>query len=203
MVLLIGIAVFSGLSLNLLLQFALGTGGIAGDIHHKADEKREIPYIQFFILFSAVFLLWILFKYITPVFWRGFSEFFLVFPFSALVCMGLELLGEKIFPMVFPEFTGFKKTYTAITGYEGLVPASLFISFAVASNLADTFVLALSFSIGNMAAMFILNEIRRRSALESVPKYLRGSPLILISMGLLSLIFASVAWIIFKILDVF
>ena len=202
MIFLAGMAVFSGLSLNLLLQFAIGTAGIAG-VNKKAEEKGKIPVIQFIILFISVLLLWIFFSYILPAFWRGFSEYFLFFPLSALVCMGLELIGERLFPKLYSGFRGIKKTFSAITAYEGLIPASLMIAFAVAGNFADTFVLSLFFTLGNTAAMLILNEIRRRSLLEYVPKYLRGSPLILISMGLLSLISASVAGIFFKMLTVF
>jgi len=203
MIFLAGIAIFSGLSLNLLLQFALGTGGIAGDLRNKADEKREIPFIQFGILFTSVLILWLFFHYIIPAYWRGFSEFFLFFPLSALVCIGLELLGELFLPKISSRFAGIKKTFSSITAYEGLIPASLMIAFAVAGNFAETFVLALFFALGNMTAMLILNEIRRRSALECVPKYLKGSPLILVSMGLLALVSASVAGIFFKILEVF
>ena len=200
MIYLAGMAVFSGLSLNLLLQFALGTGSVAGDHLHKADEKRKIPVAQFSILFASIIILWLFFKYILPVFWMGFSEFFLFFPLSALVCMGLEFLVERLLPKIINKFGGFKKTFTSITAYDGLIPASLMISFTVARNFLDILILALFFTLGNMVSMLILNEIHRKSALESVPKYIRGSPLILISMGLLSLISASMAGIFFKIL---
>jgi len=206
-------AVFSGISLNLLLQFGMGTAGAAHDTIYKHDTsyktetKRVIPFTQFFILFISVLFLWMIFNYALPSFWRGFPEYFLFFPLSALVCMGFEFLGERVFPKLLPNvflrFTGIKKTFNAFTAYEGLVPASLMIAFAVAGNFADAFVLALFFAIGNMLATVILNEIRRKSALESVPRYLRGSPLILISMGLLSLVSASVAGICFRVLEVF
>ena len=203
MLLMANLAVFSGFSLNLLLQFAMGTAGVASDVPHKTEQKRELPFIQFAILFISVLFLWVFFDFVLPAFLSGFSLYFLLFPLSALVCMGLELLGEKLIPNVFSGFTGMKKTFGAITAYDGLVPASLMISFAVAGNFADAFVLALFFPLGSLIAMVILNEIRRRSELERVPRSLRGSPLVLISMGLLSLISASAAGIFFKILQVF
>ena len=95
------------------------------------------------------------------------------------------------------------KVFSAYTAYDGLVPASFMITFALAENFAGAVVLSLFFALANLAAMLILNEIRRRSALEWVPRCLRGSPLILISMGLLSLLSASAAGICFKILEVF
>ena len=210
MILLANLAIFSGLSLNLLLQFALGTSVVASDFTQKTERKKELPrvtsgqlpYVQFCILFISVLILWIFFNYILPVNWRGFLVYFLLFPLSALVCMGFEFLGGMLFPGVFSRFDG-TKTFTAITAYDGLVPASLLIAFAVADNFVGAFVLALFFPLGSLIAMLILNEIHRKSALEWVPRYLRGSPLILISMGLLSLIAATVAGIFFRILEVF
>jgi electron transport complex protein RnfA len=198
-----GLAVFSGLSLNLLLQFALGTAGVAADTVHKTNAKRELPLIQFCIFFILILVLWVFFKYLLPDFWRGFSEYFLFFPLSAIICMGLELFAERVLPRIFSKFNGFKKSFSAITAYDGLIPASLIIAFIAAETFIDVLVIALSFVLGNLAAMITLNEIGRRSALEWVPKYLRGSPLIFVSMGLLSLISAFAAGIFFRILEVF
>jgi len=138
----------------------------------------------------------------TPL-WRGFSVYFLLFPLSALVCKGLEILIDEVFPIILPGLGKTKKVFSAFTAYDGLVPISLIITLAVANNFASAFVAALSFTVGNLVAMLILNEIRRRSTLEKVPHFLRGSPLVLISMGLLSLIFTSAAALFFKILEVF
>jgi electron transport complex protein RnfA len=198
-----GLAVFSGLSLNLLLQFALGTAGAASDTGNKTNAKRELPLIQFCIFFVSTLFLWVFFKYLLSGFWRGFSEYFLFFPLSAIVCMGLELFVERVLPRIFPKFKGLKKSFSAITAYDGLIPVSLIITFIAAETFTDTLVIALSFALGNLAAMLTLNEISRRSTLEWVPKYLRGTPLILISMGLLSLISTFAAGIFFRILEVF
>jgi len=198
-----GLAVFSGLSLNLLLQFALGTVGASGDTGHKTNTKRELPLIQFCIFFISTLVLWVFFKYLLPGFWRIFSEYFLFFPLSAIVCMGLELFVERALPRIFPKFTGLRKSFSAITAYDGLIPAALIITFIVAETFTDVLVIALSFALGSLAAMLTLNEISRRSTLEWVPKYLRGTPLILISMGFLSLISIFTAGIFFRILEVF
>jgi len=205
MVYIAGLAVFSGLSLNLLLQFALGTAGAAADTGYKKNVKRELPLIQFCILFISMIFLWIFFKFFLPAFWRGFSEFFLFFPLSALVCMGLERLVERILPRIFSKFKGrgIRKSFSSITAYDGLIPASLIIAFIAAEAFTDVLVIALFFVLGNLTAMLTLNEIARRSSLERVPKYLRGTPLILVSMGLLSLISTFAAGIFFKILEVF
>ena len=203
MISLAALAVFSGLSLNLLLQFALGATSIAGDPHHKTDNRRELPSAQFLILFLSILSLWLFFNFIMPGFLKGFFEFFLYFPLSALACMGFELLAERLRSWTKPKTKGIKKTFSSLTAYEGLVPAALMIGAAAADSFTSIIVLALFFTIGNIAGLLILNEIRRKSTLEMIPKNLRGSPLIIISMGLLALIFASAAGIFFKILEAF
>ena len=198
MIHLAALAVFSGLSLNLLLTFALGVSGIAGDALPPGEEKRKVPLFQFGILFISVLFLWIFFSLLLPQGLTGFLVFFLFFPISALVCMGLEFLCERLLPGSIP----LTKVFSAFTAYDGLIPASLIITILLAANFTEAFVLTFFFVIGNIFSILILNEIRRRSTLEWVPRFLRGSPLIFISMGLLSLISASAAGICFKILEV-
>ena len=208
MIPLAALAVFSGLTLNLLLSFALGAAGVAGDVLPKGETKRQLPLFQLCLLFIAVLFLWVFFSFIIPPLWMGFSKYFLFFPLSALVCMGLKFSAERLFSRASSKAGNevpfrLRKGFSAYTAYDGLVPASLMITFALAGSFAGAVILALFFAIGNLAAMLILNEIRRRSTLEWVPRHLRGSPLILISMGLLALVCASAAGICFKILEVF
>ena len=187
------LAIFSGISLNLILSFALGVAGAAGD----AVSKKPIPFLQLGIMFISNIFLWIIFAVIMPPWWSGFGEYFLFFPFSALACMGLEHIGVRVLPKLG------NRVFKAATGYDGLVAVSLLIILTLAGNFLQAFVLSLFFVLGNLAAMLILNEIRRRSTLEKVPVFLRGSPLLLISMGLLSLITGASAVICFRILEMF
>ena len=72
----------------------------------------------------------------------------------------------------------------------------------VARNFVDATALSLGFALGIALAVAIISEIRRRSAMEAVPVPLRGGPLALIAMGLLSLIFSSTALMFYEILRV-
>jgi len=205
MVFLATLAVFSGLSLNLLLSFALGAAGAAKAIP-KGETKQALPLFQLGVMFVSALFLWVFFSFAVPPFWTGFSMYFLFFPLSAVVCMGLEFSWERMFSRFFPKADpppGMKKVFSAFTAYDGLVPASLILTFLLAGTFLGALVLSLFFALGNLTAMLILNEIRRRSTLERVPRFLKGSPLILISMGLLALISASVAGICFRILETF
>ena len=197
MISLAALAVFSALSLNLLLSFALGAAGILRNGEQK--EITKIPIYQSAVVFFSVLFIWIIITYIFPFFMGGFFEFFLLFPVCALCCMGLEIFGEAfLIKKINPSLKGINKIYNAYTAYDGLVPVALLLCINLALTFTDAFVLAFFFALGNLAAVQILYEIHRRSGLEKVPAFLRGSPLILISMGLLSLIFFSVAGIILK-----
>ena len=193
MISLAALAVLSGLSLNLLLQFALGTQGAAGD----SRERGVVPFFQLGIMFLSILLLWVFFTHILPPLWTGFPEYFLFFPLSALLCMGLERLGGRVIPKFGP------RIFNAKTAYDGLVPVSLLITYALANGFGRAFALAFFFALGNLAAMLIVSEIRRKSTMERVPVFLRGSPLVLISMGLLSLITGAAAGICFRVLELF
>jgi electron transport complex protein RnfA len=190
------LAVFSGLSFNLILHFALGAAGTAAD--HSRNQGILPSVLQIGILFLSVFFLWTVF-YILPPFPGGFLEYFLFFPLSALMCLGLE---TGIFRL-FPKAARGDRLFSAFTAYDGLASLALFITYNLALGFADALALSFFFALGNLAAILILEEIRRRSALEWMPRRLRGSPLILISMGLLSLIFGAAAGICFRILAKF
>ncbi|MDR2617537.1 MAG: hypothetical protein LBC62_01590 [Treponema sp.] len=188
------LAVFAGLSLNLILQFALGTRGVL--LFTRDSRETPFPVFQMANLFVSVFVLWAAYYYILRPLSGGALEYFLLFPLSALVCLGFESLRKKVSPK--QESPG---AFSASTAYGGLVPVSLIMTIHLALTVFDAAVLAFFFALGCFLALLILGEIRRRSGLEWVPRYLRGSPLVLISMGLLSMIFAAAAWICFRVLE--
>ena len=185
-----GLAVFAGLSVNLILEFALGAD--------QAGKGKGLPVSQIFCLFVSVLFLWTIYRYVLIFFPWEFVVFLLFFPLSVLVCLGFETLEKRFFPN-----TERDRSFSALTAYEGLIPASLFLTVNLASTFLDALVLSLFFALGCFMAIFILREITRRSSLEEIPHWLRGPPLTLISMGLLSMIFSSAAWICYKILDNF
>ncbi|MDR2370378.1 MAG: hypothetical protein LBD71_02760 [Treponema sp.] len=182
------LAVFSGLSFNLLL-YGLGMGGIAAG----RVEKDRFPLLQTGIFFVSVLVLWIILEGFSSA--LGFFEYFIVFPAGAFVCRGLQCLVSRI-----QKKKPFSCVFDSRTGYDGLAGASLFLTRMLAADFAGALVLALGFTAGIMGTVLVLREIRRRSLMEAVPVFLRGSPLTLISMGLLSLIFGSAAAVLFRVL---
>jgi electron transport complex protein RnfA len=145
----------------------------------------------------------------------GFLESFLLLPAALLVSAVLELVFIYFFPG--GKFTrdsfgkanrghfrpGLIRDGLSRYSCNGLAPASLFLTLRLAVSPADALVLSLGFSLGCLTAALILREISKRSSLEAVPIAFRGAPLTLISMGLLSLIFSSVAAIFLRTLGGF
>jgi electron transport complex protein RnfA len=187
------LGIISGLSLNLIIQFGLGIQyiGFGGE-----DEEKlyEIPLVQGGLLFLSLPILWFFFTHILVLLSLGFFEYMLLFPLSVLVCMGLETAVHHFFPKAMPEV----KLFTPLSAYNGLVPAALMMSLNMASSLIEVTILALGFYGGLLLAILILREIQKRASLEAVPEFLRGMPLMLISMGLLSLIFSATGIIFIK-----
>ena len=222
------LAVFSGLSLNLLLQFGLGIRelvDLAGSGSISPAYKREwggIASPGWIVVFLTALVLWFVFTYllILPAF--GFLESFLLLPATLMVSTALNLAfayffpGGKIMlktgiPLTRPSFAlrrliqsaGLSGELFSGSSCNGLALASLFMTLRLAPAPAEALALTLGFSLGALLAALILREINRRASLEAVPELLRGAPLTLISMGLLSLIFSSVSAIFLRVLGVF
>jgi electron transport complex protein RnfA len=190
----LSLMIFSGLSLNLILQFGLSLGGAAA-----VRRREEISWVPWGVLFLSPLILWGLFSRVPLFLYLGFGEYFLLFPLSVLVCMGLE----KICLLAAPKTRDLPPLFTSISAYNGMVPAALMLTLRLAVSFAEAVVLALGFSLGALIAVLVPHEIRRRASMEAVPRFLRGRPIVVLSMGLLSLIFSSVAVLFLKALGVF
>jgi electron transport complex protein RnfA len=213
---LLTLAVFSGLSMNLILQFCIGMKMIVLAENHGSSgkpSKREF-LIWFGIHFTSVTLLWLFFLFIQSVLSMAGVEYILLFPLCYIVFTALEYLvnrfimkknidteGPDLFNGSLADsiLTGnAKKSGAFLSG--SMTGAALFITSNIAGNFAEALMLSLGFSAGIALAIIIMNEIRKRSEMEAVPACLKGGPLVLITMGLLSMIFSSAAIMFFNIL---
>ena len=189
--LLAALAVFSGLSVNLILQCGLCLKNVALEEEY---EKKEL-FSGLGIIFVTVILLWLFFSFIRLILPLGFFEYMLIFPASCLVYSCLKYFLIRYFV----RNTAIEKEQILFLG--GLTSAALFISLNVAGNLVEATVTALGFTLGIAVVFIIIGEIRRRSVMESVPRLFRDGPLALIAMGLLSLFFSSAAMMLYKVLE--
>jgi electron transport complex protein RnfA len=198
------LGVFSSLSVNLLLQFGLGMRGLRDTQPGPAgegSEKYPFPLLESAVIFLSVTALWLVFTFMLAPLRLGFFPYILLFPLSAPACVLAEGLLCRLVWRHAPE--GEKKSpplFQGISAYEGMVPLALLVTLNVAFTFTEAVILSLGFALGLLFSILILNEIRRRSGLEAIPPFLRGVPLTLISMGLLSLIFTSVAAVFYNVL---
>jgi electron transport complex protein RnfA len=184
------LAVFSSLSLNLILQCGLGVRRITA----VQEGDDTIPLPQAGIIFISVLLLWVFFSYILSPLLLGFFEYVLLFPLSALVYYALEFFLYRVL------LKKRSQSHRTTAFCDGLTAVSLLLTLHLASGFIDAAVLSFGFAFGILLALFILDEIHRRSGMEAVPRFLRGSPLALIAMGFLSLIFTSAAYMFFRVI---
>ncbi|MDR1301708.1 MAG: hypothetical protein LBK43_04460 [Treponema sp.] len=191
----LGLLIFSGFTLNLILHGALGIGNIV----EAQEQSRPIPWFQLGVLFVSVFLLWMLASYGLVFLAFGFLEYALLFPLSALFCMGLEAVGARLFPSLVPEY----RLFSAATAYDGLALSSLMLCLHIARTVMEAFILSLGFALGTWLSLFLLTEIHKRSSLELVPPFMQGRPLMLISIGFLSLLFTALGFTFFNALGTF
>jgi len=183
--------IYSGFTMNLVLQCALGIKGVA-------ESKVPINILTFLkscLIFITVVLLWLFFSRVISSVLSGIFIYVLIFPVSACFYTGFEYL---IFKYILRKDI---QDESIITFPTGITAAAVFISVILAGSFLEAVVLSFGFSSGIFIVNLIIREIRKRAALEAVPLFMRGKPLVLAAMGLLSLIFTSASLLIFKMID--
>ncbi|MCL2190688.1 MAG: hypothetical protein FWB79_01720 [Treponema sp.] len=179
------LAVSAGLSMNLVLQLGLGVRELAG------KPSRGAP-LRLGVFFVSALVLWLVFSFARSVLPLGFLEYVLVFPVGVAVAAGWDCLFRRYLP---------GKTGSGDAFADGApIGATLFATLALAGGFMDALVLSLGFSLGALLAVVIVDEIRRRAGMEAVPRWLRGAPLSIVAMGILSLVFSFAAVMFFEVL---
>jgi electron transport complex protein RnfA len=191
------LGVFAALACNLILQFGLGLRALVGE---KKDNKIDrafcvVRLLEGGVIFLSVLILWLVFTYLLGPLGLGLFRLVLIFPLSVPVCTGLEVLFKRFLPGEWEQ-----PVFRAVSAYDGLIPAALFLALYTAASIPEAATLAFFFSLGILFPAFVLEEIRRRAAFEAVPRFLRGSPLTLLALGIMSLVFTAVAALFFKVL---
>jgi electron transport complex protein RnfA len=190
------LGVFAALACNLVLHFGLGIRALAAGTEDNGTRRTfcATRFLEGGVIFLSVLILWVVFTYLLGPLELGFFRFILIFPLSAPVCAGFETLLRRFFPQEW----SWAPVFRTATAYEGLIPTALFLALHTATNVPEAAALAFCFVLGVLLPTFILEEIRRRAGFEAVPRFLRGSPLVLLTLGLMSLVFASVAALFFS-----
>jgi electron transport complex protein RnfA len=180
--------VYSGLTMNLILQCALGIKGVV-------ESKKPIQastFIKLGVVFFSVVLLWLFFSRVLYSRVSGIFIYALVFPVSYMVYDGLEYV---LFRYIFKKY-GDDETFICFPG--GITAVAVFICLNIAGGFLEALILSFGFTAGIIFVNVIVREIRKRAALEKVPVFLRGKPLVLITMGMLSLVFSTASLLLFR-----
>ncbi|MDR0599209.1 MAG: hypothetical protein LBG84_03890 [Treponema sp.] len=180
----LAIVFFTALSLNLFVNFGLGIREI---LARERTPAWNLCY-PWIILFIVTALFWPAFALLLHLLGGVFNSI-LLFPLVILGSMGLE---ELLF-YAFPSLGDNPRVFKAGSAYNGLSAASLALTLHFAFNFGEALLFSLAFSGGGLFTFLVIKEIQKRAILETVPRRLRGTPLVLLSMGLLSLIFSAVS----------
>jgi electron transport complex protein RnfA len=184
------LVIFSVFAMNLVLQNALGIK----EFVFSGDAGIKRTAAKLLIIFITINILWVFFARVLPLFFSGIFCYVLLFPVSIIVYNVFEyLIFTKLLKFYINEDASVNFT-TGITG------AALFICLNISNTFLEAFFLSFGFTAGTFLVYLILTEIGRRASLETVPRYFRGKPLIIISMGLLSVVFSTASLLIFRML---
>jgi len=178
----------SGFSMNLVLQCGLGIKGAA----ESKNPLNVSTLIRMIIIFFSVILLWFFFSRIVNSIIHGILIYVLLFPVSSVV---YDLFEYLVFRYMYKEES---KAGGFVSFPGGITAVCVFICVNLADGFLEAAVLSFGFTAGIFLVYLIVREVRKKAALESVPLFLRGKPLVLITMGMLSLVFSVVSVLLFR-----
>ncbi len=178
------IAISAAASFNVFLQFGLGLR----NLFRSSDSVTPDPRRGAIIIALTGPIIFAFYNFLLTPLSLGFLNIFILYPFLALCCYGID---HFIFPRISIHIP--LGDPLAITAYDGLAIGNAFFVL----RLAPDFVSALVFSVAEAAGFWltgcILAALLKRLENEHVPVILRGLPISLIAIGLLSLVCAYLA----------
>jgi Na+-transporting NADH:ubiquinone oxidoreductase subunit NqrE len=186
------LAVFSGISLNLLIQMGIGIR----DFNREPYRPFRFILFQWFSLVVSTIVLWCFFT-LLPV---DFLEYFLLFPLIAALGKLWGFISCRLFPQENYKDDHRKRVFSMTSVHNGQVMAVLLVTERLAGSFYEVLALIAGFSLGFLAAVYILRAIHGRFFDETARPLLRGTPLFLITTGLLALIFSSLSVIFLRLL---
>ena len=184
--------IFSCLSVNLTTHLGIGLDILASS---KRNEIKK-HLIKLSILFPVIILLWLLITLLRSIFSLGFLEYILLFPVCYSISFAIESYLSKFNFYISTEST----EYNSINTNASIITAILFIILNVSGNFLQAMTLIFGFLLGLFTIIVVIIEIKSRAELEKTPQLLKGSPIMLIAVGLLSIIFSSAAIMLMRIM---
>jgi electron transport complex protein RnfA len=185
MIPLASLAVLGGFFLNLPLQWGVGIREIFLERKGRFGETL----LEAALLFVSALIQWLLFVYVFSPLALGALVYFMPLPLAAALALCSNAALKKLSPGA---FAGHEAAFV-FSYRSGASLAAVFMLLSLAGSFREALILAMGISLGVFFASIILRAIHFRIEREKVSGFVRGMPLLLITMGLLSLAFSSVA----------
>lgn len=169
---------------NVVLSQFLGICPFLG-VSKKVDTAIGMGAAVAFVLTIATLVTFLVQKYVLDVFGLGFMQtisFILII--AALVQM-VEIILKKVSPALYQALGVFLPLITTNCCVLGVAIQVIQKQY----NLLESIVYAFSIAIGFALALIIFAGIREQLAMTNVPKGLQGTPIALITAGLLAMAF--------------
>ncbi len=171
-------AFFSAFAMNSLLSLGFGLGFFTRRSPAGLAEAL-VPSLSALI---AGLVVYPLFAFALAPFALGFLENFLLLPVVALTCVLVDLGAGSL--------VGGGRRFgdqTALSGFDGVVYASSYMVLRLASDYGEAVAFSAGASLGFLVCEAVLAAVRERSEAESIPRCLRGTPLLILASGLFAL----------------
>uniref|UniRef100_A0A7C3E0M3 Electron transport complex protein RnfA n=1 Tax=Gracilinema caldarium TaxID=215591 RepID=A0A7C3E0M3_9SPIR len=165
-------------------SFVLFNGLIQGGFGLEYAEHPKNAIIPIFAMIFSSLVSWPIVHYVLAMFGFGVFGVFLVFPISVVSCVFIVKVSalfrgnphEELEPRLF-------------SGFNGIAFFSAFQTVLFAQTALQALLFALGGAVGFVCIIMIVSGIQKRSDIEAVPQFFMGQPLLLVSTGLVSLIF--------------
>jgi electron transport complex protein RnfA len=182
--------IFSVLSFNLVLQLGLHVRDTY--IEQNVPSKHTLKILL--LLFVTELVLWLFCNYVLASLSIHALQYFLIYPLIVL----LFKLYEKFYTMLLITIKEKRQFFKKLSSYTGTTLIAVLLMLYFASGFLQALILCTGFLFGMGAASVLIWAIRKRTAVEIIPRPLRGVPVFLISLGLLALVFSSITNVLLK-----
>lgn len=176
---------------NIVLAQFLGICPFLG-VSKKIDTAVGMTGAVTFVMTIATIVTYLIQKYILDAFGIGYLQTITFILVIAFLVQLVEIILKKVSPSLYQALGVFLPLITtncAILGVAILVIQKNF-------NLLESVVFAVSTSIGFGLALVIFSGIREQLSLMKLPKGMQGTPIALVTAGLLALAFMGFAGIV-------
>ncbi len=153
--------------------------GVTGDM----DSATGMGFAVIFVTTLATVVTWIVYHYFMPGL-EFLKILVFIFTIASLVQL-VEIYLKKNVPALYKSLG----IYLPLITTNCSILAITFINIDKSYNFIESLLFALGASGGFAVALIILAGVRERLKLSNVPKFLKGYPIVFISIGLIAVAF--------------